>query len=825
MTTFFSINAFQLLRLGRFPTFQEARQGELLTEFNPFKVNFYISHPTLSANLDSVSIDQHKKFYFHEFTVVLFRMINRCLYLKFLDDDRNDLYQFDKEFIYDRATAFDLYRQILDPTEDELNQVIGRYLNLDLLTKDIALMILAYLNDFYIWIDWSCLPDVNQLSSAQIEHVYDENQEKRDWIIENSFVLCLWECAEQFRDAWCLIESLLSLRVGHCFFHNTSNDYELINHQFNTKNVRNSASSTSSTPKLQKRKTFIPSVSVREPDELTDKEKEKDISFFTDYSKLPKFFIRLLKHIQSAGDIQIIFQQEKLGQSILLPSINTPEEVPSSSAAVSSSSAPLTSSGRDEITSRIMKLIITNYEKYSYQFYTYTPLFQTRIPKDYRSKLINRLQNIYIGGRYLFNPLLIEYITPPISRMSLQKYRLLVEDHLSNITPFYSDSMIAYYPGEVTTLDPYILLHATFDLHELKGYITNIDLEIVEVKNPPEHPNLKAPPISSSSLNSNRKISKDKGKALDQEQRKKSTEEEQLQEEDMDDHERPLLLTRHIEMDELIERMKSYQMTSLSSLEMYRYYPKIHFHFPCTLSLCNDSFFQYLVSYKYVKEYSKPNVILYENKLYKRARQKHFITQWNLHLQWWRERTFRLTVNDLVYIDEVDSSNSQQRVKGDIAITDSTYVREVALTDHHPLYRETRDLHNKMISHSSSSDPFPGHLLEIYNKRKKLTKKEKKVEGSNDDEEVLLTVYLTKKETSDLFQFYFNYRHTINEALWLNISKHALESEYYCQDNFQVYHLYRHFHGHIYQEKFQQISRTILEKTGGNVHHLFETGK
>lgn len=790
----YAIKALDLLTYKRFPTYQECVETNKLQQFNPYACNLYLSHPLMS--LDDGRIYQ-------SFVDSLFRMINRCSVNKFLDDSRHALYAFDPEYIFGHTAGYDLYRQILEPNEEEM-KILSNHLNLDLLSKEMIIDIFSFLTDIYVWVDWACAP--RPFSSVSEEMIHHEIVSESDWIIENSFVLCLWEDEEQFKDAWCLWELSIAMRTNQILMYCINQDYKLTNHQISSSHPLNQANNDTANPRHHHH--HHQSETRPLSTAIGKNEKEGDSGnripdFFFHYKKFPTFFTELLQ-VSKKQEFITIFRKNNITSTRLALSL-----VSNSSDGGKGSDSTL-----NEET--IIDLFIKYHQKYHGIFTIYKPEYRTRVPKDFRNKLINHLKLLFCGSTFntntnnghssnsrgssstptptispppndsektLFNPISFEYVSYPSITFNQNKYYSFIMNQLKNLTPFYSDHQIQYFPLPITCKDPFLLILSTYTLEEKFGMICNIEIELSQIKDSSN--NSASSPTNNSNNNNNNNPTNANGPANNQSNSASVN---------------------------TIERLESFYSSFDLEKDSIKYYPKINIKYPFSLTLLHQDSLEFLYAYKYQKENYYQTKQLCEMKFYKRARSMmdHYIFSYFYTSKMkWKERCISLIgVNELVYysthdtLQPVDSNsnnnnsapnstnNSPIKGNGSNSPTPTANSGNTSSTTNNSNVKGSINIvnciarvidlprWNSMVKELDYADYYltGGYFIEIYN-----TLSQKR--------ELLLYCYL--KETCYLFLNYFHNRNLLAEGSWLEVSFASL------------------FNQAVHQEKVIDITSTV----------------
>lgn len=443
-----------MLKYDCFPSYQDCK--DVLKPFNPFACNIYISHKWVSSNCPDDG-----RFYRH-FVNVLLRIINRCCINKFLE--RAEL-RFDPEYVFDHTAGMDLYRQILEPTEEDLF-MLGQYLDTDLLSLDMQTEILAYLNDCFIFCDCSCLPQAPFLTNDdKIWH--DTALRAISGVIENSLTICLWE-GEEIKIGWNLMELIMSIRVNYVLLYHIT-DFDLRQHQINAKHVvvatydlYASAQNEAMNNRIAENTSAIEdgingaSVAIRSNNATSNNNKPVVQAFFENLNKLPSYVLEIfraddeneIKHIFSTNAVSIASSFAKEGEEDGL-----------------------------DMTS-IVQLIAKYIDKYS-GFAIFNPVFMTRVPRDFRTKLITTLKALHDGGEHMLSPVLFDYVAVPTCKVNMTKYLTILSTSLQD--PFYANFVVRYFACPLQTRDPYLLIRACFQLEEMRGTVFNDDLVIKQL--------------------------------------------------------------------------------------------------------------------------------------------------------------------------------------------------------------------------------------------------------------------------------------------------------------------------------------------------------
>eukprot|EP01038_Epipyxis_sp_PR26KG_P004146 gene4146-5905_t len=414
----FTIRAVELLKYDRFPKYQEAIAD--LDDFNPFACNLFISHKWITVD----TADDGR--YYRHFMNCLLRMINRCSYNKFLDEHRGILKLFDPEYIYDRTTGYDLFRQIIEPTEEDIF-LLSQYLDTSVISVAGIADIFSFLNDINIWVDWTCFPQLPRTSEE--DKLAELTLAQIHTIIENSYTICLWE-GDEFERGWCMLEFLVSFRLRQVMFYPTE-EYDLRQHQIN-------ALDTTVVTYFRTGSTLSNQASIIQ-------QKPINFDFASDLEKIPPFIKQVLK-LSDHSEILRILTTNNVKCSI-----------------------------KNDL-SRVVEIYCRYMKKYD-GFIHYLPEFMSRVPKDFRTKLINCLKNNFEGGEKIFNPVLFEYVSPPITKINTQKYFATLSNCMQE--PFYSGTECTYFARVITTVDPVLLTLGCFTIPEMYGRVFNYDLNIL----------------------------------------------------------------------------------------------------------------------------------------------------------------------------------------------------------------------------------------------------------------------------------------------------------------------------------------------------------
>ncbi|EGD74091.1 hypothetical protein PTSG_05783 [Salpingoeca rosetta] len=407
----FSILAVDLLKYGCFPKFQDCRKD--LQEFNPYALNLFVSHRWLSKE----QADDGR--YYKQFVGCLLRIINRCINIKFLDDEKTSMGKmFNPEYLQDRSMGYDLFRHILTPTKDEV-ALLEPFLDTARLSEECIRDIFAYLNDINVWFDWTCAPQHPR--SAEEEGLFQQVMGNLHTILEHSYTVCLWDGSE-FSRGWCIVEVLIARTLRLLMFYDVSEAYDTRAHQ---------------------RERAAPLNMMQEVKEMSAARDKTPANYFDFASQAPEYLAEI-EELDTADTILAAFEKHGIQCSY--------------------------STDAD----KVANIYATYKQKYK-DFQRLQPIYSTRVPADFRSKIVNTLRNLYDGGEKLFSPVLFEYVSAPSTTHSEEKYLAFVQASIAE--PFYWGMMVTFYPRLITTEDPVRLLETFFfGVEDATGVVYNNDL-------------------------------------------------------------------------------------------------------------------------------------------------------------------------------------------------------------------------------------------------------------------------------------------------------------------------------------------------------------